>query len=132
MKYPRFLSIENVHSLHAETIRIEGGTGGIRDLGLLESAVLMPQQQFGGAYLHPTIPAMAAAYLFHMACNHPFIDANKRTAAAAAFVFLDANNHELTASAHEFEAIVMQVASGGMRKTELTEWFERMTRRAKR
>ena len=75
---PFFLSIDNVLYLHASAIREEGGSDGLRELALLESAVMMPQQQFGGNYLHPDLPSMAAAYLYHIACNHPFIDGNKR------------------------------------------------------
>lgn len=120
---PAFLSIDNVLYLHEDAIRNEGGRGGIRDLALLESAVLMPQQQLGGEYLHPDLPAMAAAYLFHITSNHPFIDGNKRTGAMAAFVFLDANRYNLTASPDAFEQTVLEVASGTVSKDELTEWF---------
>jgi len=119
---PIFLSVDNVLYLHADTIKAEGGCEGIRDLALLESAVLMPQQQFGGEYLHADLPAMAAAYLFHICCNHPFLDGNKRTAAMAAFVFLDANRREMTASEAEFEHTVLQVAAGSVSKDDLTDW----------
>jgi death-on-curing protein len=120
---PTFLSVDNVLYLHADTIKAEGGGEGIRDLALLESAVLMPQQQFGGEYLHSDLAAMAAAYLFHICCNHPFLDGNKRTAAMAAFVFLDANGLDLTASEAEFEQTVLQVAAGSVSKEDLTGWF---------
>jgi death-on-curing protein len=83
----------------------------------------MPQQQFGAKYLHVGLAAMAAAYLFHLCCNHPFLDGNKRTAAMAAFVFLDANGHDLTASEAELERIVLQVAAGTLSKEELTDWL---------
>lgn len=126
---PRFLSVDNVLFLHTDTLRSEGGDAGIHDLALLESAVMMPQQQFGGEYLHPEIPAMAAAYLYHIACNHPFVDGNKRTAAMAAFVFLDANGYELTASEAQFEEMVLQVASGSMSKDDLTDWVKAHSRR---
>ena len=126
---PVFLSVDDVLYLHADTIKAEGGCGGIRDLALLESAVLMPQQQFGGEYLHPDLAAMAAAYLFHLARNQPFLDGNKRTAAMAAFVFLEANGSELTASEAEFEETVIQVASGTISKDDLTEWVRAHSRR---
>ena len=119
---PTFLSVDNVLYLHADTIQTEGGGEGIRDIALLESAVLMPQQQFGGEYLHPTIAAMAAAYLFHVCNNHPFIDGNKRAAAMAAFVFLDANGYRLTASQNEFEDVVLKTATGEVSKDNLTAW----------
>jgi len=119
---PTFLSVDNVLYLHADTIQTEGGGEGIRDIALLESAVLMPQQRFDGKYLHPTIAAMAAAYLFHICNNHPFIDGNKRAGGMAAFVFLDANGYELTASQDEFEAVVLQTAAGEFSKDDLTIW----------
>lgn len=127
--HPIFLSVDNVLYLHADTIQVEGGCEGIRDLALLESAVLMPQQRFGGEYLHPDLAAMAAAYLFHIACNHPFLDGNKRTAAMAAFVFLDANGYELTASEVQFEETAVQVASGSISKTDLIDWVKAHSRR---
>lgn len=129
MKQPVFLSVDNVLYLHGDSIDAEGGMPGIRELALLESAVLMPQQQFGGEYLHDGIPAMAAAYLFHIAANHPFLDGNKRAAAMAAFVFLDANGYDLTAPADEFERLVMQTASGELSKDEITEWFQSHSKR---
>ena len=129
---PTFLSVDNVLYLHADTIQAEGGGEGIRDIALLESAVLMPQQQIGGEYLHPTIAAMAAAYLFHICNNHPFIDGNKRASAMAAFVFLNANGYELTASQDEFEAVVQRTAAGEFSKDDLTDWVANNIRRQSR
>ena len=126
---PVFLSVDNVLYLHEDSIRAEGGMPGIRDLALLESAVLMPQQQFGGEYLHPGIPSMAAAYLFHITSNHPFLDGNKRAGAMAAFVFLDVNGYDLTASPGEFEQLVLQTASSVLSKDEITEWFRSHSKR---
>ena len=77
---PRFLSVDDVLVLHAIAIEDQGGDPLLRDHGLLESAVATPAQQFGGQYLHEDIPAMAAAYAFHICKNHPFADGNKRTA----------------------------------------------------
>jgi len=121
---PVFLSVDNVLYMHSDSARNEGGAEGVRDLALLEAAVMMPQQQFGGEYLHCGLPAMAAAYLYHIACNHPFVDGNKRAAAMAAFVFLDANGYELTATEKKFEKAVLQVASGTISKSDLIRWFE--------
>ncbi len=128
MTRPRFLSLDNVLGLHRDTIAMEGGLPGVRDLGLLESAVMMPQQQFGGDYLHPDLAAMAAAYLYHLAANHPFMDGNKRVAAMAAFVFLDVNGHDLTASPDAFEAVVMGVANGTVTKAGVTQWMAEFAR----
>ncbi len=103
----------------------EGGLAGVRDHGLLDAAVAMPRQQFGGLYLHEDPAAMAAAYLFHLARNHPFQDGNKRTAVMAAFVFLESNGIELTTPPSQLEVITLQAAAGGLGKDELTIWMRR-------
>ena len=118
-----FLSVENVLQIHEDTIGIEGGLRGIRDLGLLESAVAMPRQQFGGQFLHDGLAAMAAAYLFHIASNHPFLDGNKRAAVLAALVFLDINGVDPLPDPEHLEAITLEVASGARSKDALTDWF---------
>jgi len=123
MEEPRFLSVENVLYLHACTISGEGGKDGIRELALLESAVLMPQQRFGGVYLHPDPPEMAAAYVYHLCSNHAFVDGNKRIGAIAAYVFLDLNGWELRASESAFEELVMRLAAGELGKESVIEWF---------
>ena len=119
----RFLSVGDVLAIHQNTIAAEGGMGGLRDAGLLESAVLMPQQQFGGDYLHPDLPAMAAAYLFHIAQNHAFHDGNKRTAALASLVFLNINGVETLPAPKTLERITLTVAASETDKAELTEWM---------
>src|SRR5205807_4774635 len=82
MKQPRFLVLEEVLRIHAHQIEQYGGSFGVRDAGLLLSAVAAPQASFAGGFLHGTPFEMAAAYLFHLARNHPFLDGNKRTALA--------------------------------------------------
>ena len=119
----RFLSVENVLTLQADTIRQEGGLHGVRDVGLLEAAVSMPQQQWGGAYLHEDLAAMTAAYHFHLAANHPFLDGNKRAAVLAALVFLDVNGIENLPDPIELERITLEVASGERNKEKLTQWW---------
>jgi len=119
----QFLSIEDVITIHDETIVQEGGEPGILNLGMLDSAVQMPRQQFGGEYLHPDLSAMAAAYLFHLAMNHSFIDGNKRVAFLSAMVFLRENGKTIAATPEKAEALVMEVASGKMDKSQLTAWF---------
>lgn len=78
MKEFTFLSVEDVLLLHTHSIDMDGGSQGVRDHGLLDAAVAMPRQQFDGECLHEDIAVMAAAYLFHIAQNHPFVDGNKR------------------------------------------------------
>lgn len=128
MKTPTFLSVEDVTCIHAETIDCEGGLDGIKDYALLESAVMMPQQQFDGKYLHEDIPTMAAAYLFHITQNHPFHDGNKRAGIMAAFVFLDVNGYDLKATDKQLEKIVLSVASGKISKSDLIDWMREHTR----
>lgn len=123
MRPPVFLSVANILYLHADTILTEGGGDGIRDLALLESATLMPQQKFADRYLHPDLPSMAAAYLYCLCTNHPFVDGNKRVGAIAAYAFLDLNGYALDASETEFEETVMRLAAGELSKAELTRWF---------
>ena len=84
----------------------------------------MPRAGFGGEYLHQGVPAMAAAYLFHLCKNHPFVDGNKRTALAAAEVFLQLNNHRLTATNARLARVTLGVAEGTISKRELTVFFE--------
>lgn len=119
----RFLSVQDVLAIHEDTVLHEGGLSGLRDAGLLESAVLMPQQQFGGEYLHPGLPEMAAAYLFHLCRNHAFLDGNKRVAVLAALIFLRVNGVEGLPEPDALEAITLEVASGARGKGELTEWL---------
>jgi death-on-curing protein len=85
---PVFLTLDEVLEIHTQQIELYGGSHGLRDPGALESAVAMPQSTFGGEYLHASIHMMAAAYLFHITQNHPFIDGNKRAGANAAITFL--------------------------------------------
>lgn len=120
----RFLTIEQVLVIHQKMIERYGGDLMIRDLGLIDSAVMMPRQSFDGAYLHSSIASMAAAYLFHLCSNHGFADGNKRTALGAALVFLDVNGYELSLTKSELEQIALDTASGSMDKGSLTRLFE--------
>jgi death-on-curing protein len=92
---PEFLELEDVLALHAEALRRWGGRPGVRDVGLLESAVGQARASFGGRWLHPDVFSMAAAYAFHIAENQGFIDGNKRAALGAALMFLDLTGVEL-------------------------------------
>lgn len=123
----RFLSVDDVLAIQEDTIRHEGGLSGLRDPGLLESAVTMARQSIGGEYLHPDLPGMAAAYLYHIAQNHPFHDGNKRAAAMAALIFLHVNGVETLPGPDDLERTTMRVASGELSKAELTAWLRRST-----
>ena len=92
---PEFLTLDEILEIHDDQIQHYGGDVGIRDRGLLESAVAMPQQSFGGQYLHRDIFEMAAAYAFHVAESQAFVDGNKRTGLAAAYMFLALNGFRL-------------------------------------
>jgi len=121
---PSFVSKSMVLSIHARQIERFGGTPGVRDEGLLESALAQPQATFGGQFLHPTINEQAAAYLYHIAMNHPFIDGNKRTAFAVMDTFLRLNNCALNLTDDRAYDLVMRVARGTMTKEELSTEFE--------
>ena len=121
---PRFLSVEDVLALHAITVEDQGGDRTLRDRGLLESAVGTPSQQFSGQYLHADIPALAAAYAFHISKNHPFVDGNKRTAFAAMYTFLAINDVRLTASAGETEDFLVNLyGTGSFDFEHLCRWL---------
>lgn len=96
MTDPKFLTLEDVFVIHEEQLAAFGGLVGIRDEGLLESAVMTPQASFGGEYLHSFPFEMAAAYAFHLAENQPFLDGNKRTALNSAMAFLELNGFEFS------------------------------------
>lgn len=119
----RFLSVDDVLAIHENTIALDGGSPGLRDPGLLESAVLMPQQQFGGRFLHEGLAAMAAAYLFHVAQNHASNDGNKRAAVLSALVFLQVNGVRELPDPEELEKTTLAVAASEMSKGDLTAWM---------
>jgi death-on-curing protein len=108
---PRFLTFDEVLSIHRDQIGRYGGSPRVLNLGLLESALAAPQAAFGGRFLHPNLFHMAAAYLYHLCQNHPFEDGNKRTAAVACRVFLRLNGLDLRPAESEFEGLVWAVAS---------------------
>ncbi|MBD2210827.1 type II toxin-antitoxin system death-on-curing family toxin [Nostoc linckia FACHB-104] len=124
MQTPRFLSNSQVIKIHERQIEIFGGTTGIRDEGLLDSALAQPQATFGGELLHPTIYEQAAAYLYHLAMNHPFIDGNKRTAFAVMDTFITLNGYSLNLSVEETYNMVIQVVQREISKEELSAFLE--------
>lgn len=119
MKDPAFLTLDEVLALHADQIERYGATHGIRDVALLESALAAPAATFSGGFLHPTLPEMAAAYLFHLVKNHPFLDGNKRVGLAAAIAFLGLNDLWLEADPAAMAEMVVAVAAGRTGKAEV-------------
>ena len=126
---PLFLTLNHVLTLHEMQLAAFGGPAGTRDLGLLESAMGNVEATFGGEYLHATLFEMAAAYLYGICRNHPFVDGNKRTAAAAALTFLEANHVELQATEDELYDLVIGVAEGRIGKDVVAAFFETRARR---
>ena len=120
---PVFLSLDEVLEIHEQQIERYGGSAGLCDGAGLESAVATPQATFGGEFRHTSIPAMAAAYLFHLCQNHALIDGNKRVGANAAITFLLMKNWEPTFDEKELVDLVLSVASGGLGKPSLTPWM---------
>lgn len=120
-----FLSVDDVLLIHTDTIGIDGGSHGVRDHGLLDAAVAMPRQQFGGDYLHEDLAAMATAYMFHIAQNHPFVDGNKRAAVLSTLAFLNVNGIEELPDPSDLESITLQVAAGELGKDVLTMWLRK-------
>lgn len=123
-----FLSLDEVLALHADQISRYGGEAGVRDLGLLKSALAMPQARFGGQWLHPTLHEMAAAYLFHLIRNHPFIDGNKRAGLVCAIAFLGLNGLELIADPDDLVELVLGVAEGRTDKAQVAVFLKANTR----
>jgi death on curing protein len=127
---PVFLSLENIISIHDRMTKEFGGMPGIADRGMLESAAAMPGAGISGKYLHEGLPAMAAAYLFHICKNHPFFDGNKRTAVVAAEIFLNINGMSLNASNDELKDLCLRVAAGEVSKGETVDFFDKQADKA--
>jgi death-on-curing protein len=123
-----FLDVEDVIELHATQLERYGGAAGLRDRGLLESAVAQPQASFGGQFIHEGLFAKAAAYLFHLVSNHPFVDENKRTGVLAALVFLDVNGISISHPSEALHDLTMGVAEGRLDKAAVADELERIAR----
>jgi death-on-curing protein len=109
--------------LHCGQIEAYGGSVGLRSIDLLESAIAQPQATFGGEFLHADIFQMAAAYLFHLVQNHPFVDGNKRIGLEAALVFLELNGLSIATSDEKLVELVLGVAQGQIDKQQIAEFF---------
>ena len=124
----KHLTAAAVKAIHAEVIAANGGSEGLRDEGLLESAIAAPQATFGGEALMQDAGEIAAAYLFYLCRNHPFVDGNKRTALAACLVFLEINGllpkRKLPLAA--WESLVLDVAASQLDRTQTTQRLRKL------
>lgn len=126
-----FVPEELVLIMHADLLQRYGGRPGVRDRGLLASALAQPQMTMGGKALHRTLFDKAAAYGFHLCSNHPFVDGNKRIALVVMDIFLQKNGWEITASEEEAYTIMMSLASGNLAKRQLARWLKAHTSRVR-
>ena len=111
-------------SIHHRQLAEHGGLDGVRDQGMLESALARPQQLFSYTKPKPSIAKLAGAYAFAIAHNHPFVDGNKRTAYVACRTFLLLNGHDITASLDERYHVFMKMAAGAMPEDQFVQWLQ--------
>jgi len=120
----KFFTVEQIIEIHDAFLEDHGGLPGIRDKGLLISAVEMPRASMFGEHLHKTIYDKAAAYLFHIVQNHPFNDGNKRTGALATILFLEENGIKIAFSDNDYEEFVVSIAQGQKNKEEIAYFLK--------
>lgn len=119
-----YLTIEQVIELHDEMLKRYGGLPGIRDKNLLWSAIDAPKAAMFSQEMYPSVYEKAAAYLYHVVCNHPFNDANKRTGYAVTLVFLEVNNAKQVFKKEDLENLVVEIAKGKETKERITKFLE--------
>ena len=124
---PRFLTIEEIEVIHEAQLAAFGGQAGVRSLDLFLSAVAMPEQTYGGAFLHSYPFGMAAAYAFHIAENQPYLDGNKRTALHCALEFLKLAGREIDDPAGTLYDAMIAIGTRRMSKEGLAEVFESLS-----
>ena len=117
------LSKQRILLLHSQLISETGGSDGLRDVGLLESAINSPFQQFGNEDLYPTIQQKASRLCFGLVNNHPFIDGNKRIGAHVMLVFLALNGIELEYTQDDLSSTILKLASNEISYQQLTKWI---------
>ena len=115
---------EVVLTIHTDLLQRYGGETGLRDAGLLESALAQPMMTFGGKFVHKTLFDKASAYGFHVCKNHPFVDGNKRVAFVLMDIFLQKNGWEIVAHEEVAYSMMIDLASGKMTKSQLTTWLK--------
>ena len=120
-------TVGDVKAIHDDEVDASGGSHGLRDAELLESAVLRARQTFSGVELYPDLPSKAAALFESLVGNHPFVDGNKRTGVAVVETFLEVNGASFGPSDDEFERFTLTVAAGDYRTEEIAAWFRAHT-----
>ena len=118
MQEPVFLTLAEIFEIHNNQIELYGGEPGLRELGLLQSAIAQPEATFGAEWLHKDLFSMAAAYAFHISQNQPFVDGNKRTGLASALVFLEMNGIGLDAPGQKLLEGMLRLANGKINKDD--------------
>lgn len=118
----RYLTLDELIELHRRIIIQSGGADGMRDQGLVESALAQPEMTYAGVELYPTLPEKAAALCFSLVLNHPFIDGNKRIGHAAMETFLLLNGYELNADIDDSENVIMKLAAGQLERQPFNQW----------
>jgi len=121
-----FLDHRAVVQIHTDQIERYGGSPEVRDPGLLDSAIAAIEASYEGVFLHESLPAMGAAYMYHLIQNHPFVDGNKRTGSMCAIVFLNLNQADLDASNEQLAELAYSIAAGVLTKAQVTEQIEKM------
>jgi death on curing protein len=125
VKEPIWIRETDALQLHTQQITLFGGSTGVRDLGLLQSALARPQNLWAYAESQPTLAQLAASYAFGISANHPFLDGNKRATLMVSFVFLDKNGFEVMATQEDAFLTIIRLAAGEISEEQLATWFER-------
>ncbi len=124
-----YLTLEQIILIHEDQIDRYGGSHGIRDLALIESAVFRPQTTFSGLDLYPSVFEKASALLYSLVNNHAFIDGNKRTGTVSMIIFLAQNGFELTVSQNELEKFILEIITKKIGIEEICNWIMNNSRR---
>ena len=127
MSEPVWVRQDVVLAMHEEALKLHGGPEGVRDMGLLESALARPKNLLAYSEQPTSLAKLAAAHAKGIVANHPFVDGNKRTALLVSFAFLDVNGHEVTASQEDAFLTILGLAAGEISEGELALWFARNT-----
>lgn len=127
MQEPLWMDRIDAVIAHDRELAVSGGATGVRDEGLLESALARPRNLWAYADEPPSLARLAAAYAFGISSNHPFVDGNKRAALLVSFVFLDANGLDMTVTQEEAYYTFLSLAAGDLTEDQLAQWFERNT-----